>query len=240
MNIDYCISNLNNDKLLGKGFQNKCYDFGDTVLLESRYLGHKELDSCLDEIGQIKSILDSINVNSYKVLDYKVVNDKLYILESKVKGVPIQDTNVSISSSIFINRLNELNNIEILRQFISDYIVLCDNGLSVDAGTPGNFLFDGEKINFIDLGISSEPFDKRFICFYILYNIMHTYCDINDIDEVSLISSYVNGIYEKMCIVFNELGYGSEMYTLTPNGSISEYIDKKINNFSRDVRTKSI
>ena len=240
MNIDYCISSLSNDKLLGNGFQNKCYDFGGCVLLESRYLGINEFDKYLDEISRLKSILDSIDVNSYKVLDYKVFNDKLYILESKVKGVPIQDTSVGISSSLFINRLNELNNIDILRQFISDYLKLCDSGVAVDAGTPGNFLFDGEKINFIDLGILSEPFDKRYICFYILFNIMHTYCDINNMDEISIISSCINDIYEKMCIVFNELGYGSEMYTLTPNGSINDYIQRKINNFSRDVRTKSI
>ena len=240
MNMDFYINNISKDKIIGRGFQNKCYDFFDVVLLESRYFSGSEVKSYLSEVSKLKGILDSIDVHSYKIIDYKVFNDRLYILESKVKGSSLQDTSFDIDSSVFINRLKELNNYDILKQFVSDYLVLSDNGIYADPGTPNNFLFDGKHVYFLDLGVSVMPIDKKYICFYILYNVMHTYCQVKS-EDVSSISFLVNSIYDKLCSIYKELGYDSSMYTMSPNGSISDYISKRIDRFNNDIcvsRTK--
>lgn len=243
MGIDFYINNITDDKLLGKGFRNKCYDFGNVVLLQSRYLSSNEFESCLEEVSGVKDILDRIDVNSYKIIDFKILNDRLYVLESKVKGVSLQDTGVSINSSLFINRLRELDNYVILKKFVSDYLTLVDNGIYIDPGTPNNFLFDGNCVGFIDLGLSCDTFDKKYICFNILRNIMYTYCIINDSSEVDIISFYIDSIYNKLCSIYMELGFDSTMYSFSPNGLICDYIERKINCFRNDYvfsRTKSI
>lgn len=241
MNIDFCINNISRDRLLGKGFQNKCYNFDDVVLLESRYLSSNEIESRVNNVSSIKNILDTLDANCYKILDYKVLNDKLYILESKVKGLPLQDTSIGIDSSVYISRLKELDNYDILRKFVSDYMLLIDSGINVDPGTPNNFLFDGEKISFIDLSLGRRD-DAKYVCFYIMHNILKTFCEVS-VNDIDAISFYANDIYAKLCAIYKELGYDSSMYSFSPNGLISDYIDRKINDFKKDcidLRTKSI
>ncbi|MGM9849593.1 MAG: hypothetical protein ACI31V_01690 [Bacilli bacterium] len=242
MGIDYYINNISDDKLIGGGFEKKCYDFGDFVLLESRYLNGNQIDNEKSKVINIKNILDRLNINSYKIFDYRVVSDKIYVLENKVKGGPLQDTRVGIDSNIYINRLKELDNFDILKKFVSDYLSIIDSGLSIDPSNPNNFLFDGSSIHFIDLGLFNNV-DKKFVCFYIMHNIINTYCDINDIEDVDIISFYINDIYSKVCSIYVELGYNDSMYSFSPNGLISEYIDRKISKFRKNCvneRTKSI
>lgn len=236
MDINYCIDNISPLKLLGAGFEKKCYDFGDVVLLESRFLSSNQILDEEKKILYIKNILDRVDVNSYKIYDYKVIFDKVYVLVSKVKGVSLQDNSVGIDSSIYICRLKELDNFCILKKFIIDYMNIVDSGLSVDPSSPNNFLFDGECIHFIDLGLSNN-IDKKYICFYILHSIINNYCDFSAA-EVEVISFYINDIYDKLCSIYISLGYTSDMYSFSPNGRICDYIDRKINSFK--VKTKSI
>lgn len=238
MDINYYIDNISDDKLLGDGFEKKCYDFGDVVLLESRYLNSNQVLDEKKKVLSIKSILDRIKVNSYKIFDYRIISDKLYVLVSKVKGDSLQDTRIGIDSSIYINRLKELDDFYILKKFVIDYMNIVDNGLSVDPSSSSNFLFDGECVHFIDLGLFNNV-DRKYICFYILHNIINVYCDFSD-DEVEVISFYINNIYNKLCSIYISLGYNIDMYSFSPNGKICEYIDKKINSFRKYAKTKSI
>ena len=240
MNIDYYISNIGSVKVLGGGFEKKCYDFGDYVLLESRYLSSFKVEDEKKKQFNIKRILDNISVNSYEIIDIKSVSDKVYILENKVKGMPLQDIRVGIDSSIYINRLKELNDFNILKKFVIDFINIIDSGLSIDPSTPNNFLFDGNNIYFIDLGLSNN-IDKKYICFYIIHNIINTYCDIKDIEDIDVISFNINDIYNKICSIYIELGYSSDMYSFSPNGLICDYIERKINKLKDNcIGTKCI
>ena len=236
MDIDYYISNISVDRLIGGGFEKKCYDFGDFVLLESRYLNSSQVSDELKKYMRVKTLLDDLDINSYKIFDYKIVSDKVYVLESKVKGVPLQDITIGADSIAYINRLKELDNFDILKKFVVDYLSIVDSGLSIDPSGPNNFLFDGKSVHFIDLGLYNSH-DKRYICFYILHNIINTYCDIS-LEDIDIISFYISDIYNKLCSIYIELGYGSDMYSFSPNGEIVDYIERKIDTYK--VRTKSI
>ena len=236
MDINYCIDNISNDKIIGSGFEKNCYDFGDVVLLESRFLNDYQIYEEVRNVFKVKSILDGTNINSYNIYDYKVVFNRLYILENKVEGTPLQDVSNFNDSSIYINRLKELDKFYILKKFVIDYITILCSGLSVDPSSPNNFLFDGESIHFIDLGLSNSM-DKKYICFYILHNIINSYCNFSS-DDIDIISFYIYDIYNKLRSIYVSLGYTSDMYSFSPNGKMCDYIDRKINNFK--VKTKSI
>jgi hypothetical protein len=234
MNIDYYIENISSFKLLGKGFQSSCYDLGDFVLLESRYLNYNQISYKLSELEKLKKILTEIDVNTYRISDYKVCNDKIYILESKVMGEPLHDLTPDIDSSVFIERLMQLNNYSILYKFLLDYFVLCDKNIYVDAGSCKNFLFDGNSVGFIDLSLSDDYISKKYVCFYIIRNILQTYCNINDVSDVSLISFYVNSIYDKLCNICISLGCDMDLYTLSPDGFIEDFIHRKVLKFQKN------
>ena len=242
MSIDFYISNISDDKIIGSGFEKKCYDFIDVVLLESRFLTKRMVDSELKKISRIKEILDFIDVNSYKIYDYKVFNDKLYILENKVKGSSLQNIDFNFSVNDYIEKLDELDNYNILRKFVSDSFTILNNGLYIDFGKPNNFLFDKENgISFIDLSVCDSEFDLKYVCFYIFYNLIYTHCDIENLDNYNIISSYYYSIYDKLCSIFIELGFKNEMYSMSPNGTIMSFIERKLNNllkFSNIVETK--
>ena len=236
MGIDYYINNISDNKLIGGGFEKRCYDFGDVVLLESRYLNSYQVEEELKKYNKIKTILDDLDINSYKIFDYKIIFDKLYILESKVKGEPLQDMSIGIDSNIYINRLKDLDSFDILKKFVIDYLTIVNSGLAIDPSSSNNFLFDGKCVHFIDLGLYDNT-DKRFVCFYILHNIINSYCDVSK-EDVDIISFYIYDIYDKLGSIFVELGYNSDMYRYSPNGEIVDYISRKISNFKS--RTKSI
>lgn len=232
MNIDFFIKNISDDKIIGRGFEKNCYDFDNVVLLETRYLTSNSIENKMKNILIVRDILNKIDVNGYKIFDFKIYNDKLYVLESKVKGSSLQDTSIGLDSSIYINRLKQLDDFDILRKFVNDYFLIIDNGLSVDAGRPTNFLFDDKiGVSFIDLSVADEPIDKKYICFYILYNIIYTHCDIKNADDITLISFYIKSIYMKLISIYKELGYDESMYNSTPNGTVDDFIIRKISRF---------
>lgn len=229
MNIDLCINDISEDKLIGSGYEKKCYDFGDVVLLESRYLSKNKLESEKNDILIMKKILDSIDVNGYKIFDYKIFNDKLYILESKVSGSVLQDDSLKGTIDEYIIRLGELDNYLILKKFVMDCFTILNNGLSIDFGRPNNFLFDKEKgISFIDLSVAENSFDFKNLCFYIFYDLIYTHFDARNREEYEIISNYYHNIYDKLCSIFIELGYDASMYSMSPNGTISSFIERKL------------
>ncbi len=238
MDIVSYINGISDNRLIGKGYEKKCYNFGNVVLLESRYLTKKNIDDEVENTAKVKSVLDSIDVNSYKIYDYKIYNDKFYILESKVFGDALQSIDFDNDISVYIDRLKVLDNIDILKKFVSDCFLILDNGLNIDFGMPSNFLFDGNKISFIDLGVGDNSIDRRYVCFYILHNLIFTYSDVNCDDDISKISFYIHSIYKKLVLVFKDLGYTEEMYSFSPNGDIMSFIDRKISRFKLNSNNK--
>lgn len=260
MNIDDFIKAKSFSKIIGRGASKNCYDFDNFVLLETGHLPEKKVFEKLEDIIYTKDTLDKISVRSYKILDYKVVNDRIYILETKVNGDLIQkidkNYNFLLDGEIFeknsrsdyiddyICRLCQLNNKNILKNFVLDYFKIIDSGLFVDASKPSNFLFDENiGISFIDIDKLNGEYDERYIFFYIIYNITYfKFSKIKDIsmDDVVNVSSYITDIYCKLIEIYKELGYGKEMYSYTPSGTLDEYITEKIRLFISNVNDENI
>lgn len=132
----------------------------------------------------------------------------------------------------YIDRLSKLNNSKILKKFVQDYFEIINNGLSIDPARPDNFLFDEEYgVGFVDIGRLYGTYDKKLICYYIIRNII--YFDVVEIDSISMdqvikVSDNIIEIYYKLVNVYKELGYSGDFYSLSVNGSIYDYINKRI------------
>ena len=142
MDIDLYIRNISDSRLIGNGSNKKCFDFGNVVLLKYRCSDDFVSDE-FNNIIDVKKRLDGLSVYAYKILDYKFDNGYFYVLETKVKGTPIQqyrrNTKYDFCSCDealiyynescnyvfnYIERLKQLNNYCILDIHIQDLILV--------------------------------------------------------------------------------------------------------------------
>ena len=91
MTIDDCIKNKSDGLIIGRGAYKNCYDFNNYVLLETCHLEENDLNNYIKNLDYLKNKLDNMFVNSFKIYDYKIFNNRVYILENKVKGDFLQE-----------------------------------------------------------------------------------------------------------------------------------------------------
>lgn len=249
MTIDDCIKNKSDDLIIGRGAYKNCYDFNNCVLLETCHLEENDLDNYIKNLDYLKNKLDNMFVNSFKIYDYKIFNNRVYILENKVKGDFLQEVSddylflrkkedINRTSNYikkYINRLLLLNNKKILEKFVCDYFEILNNGLFVDASRPNNFLFDLEVgVSFLDISKLDNEYNKEFVFYYIFKNIIYfesNKCDFIEFDLLNDIVFSIIDIYFKLISVFKSLGFNKNMYINTPNGKMSDYLVNKIKVF---------
>ena len=72
-------------------------------------------------------------------------------------------------------------------------------------------------------------------------NIVQTVLNSSYYSEIENIITSNPNIYNKICSIYIELGYSSDMYSFSPNGLICDYIERKINKLKDNcIGTKCI
>lgn len=223
--INYYITETKKMTPISSGTGKKCYDFGDVVLLESIDMEPNEM---IEKLIQIKKL----GINSYEILAQKEKKGKYYILESKVKGTPIQEYYPKIISILtkedietnykternyvqqYLNRLKEISeNYDHLKKFVDDYFKLIELGIFVDSSKTNNIYYDDNYgYSFLDLQIASFTVDPKMIFHYIFYMISWCYSNIFSEEDIITEQIYLTIIINQLKQICLELQKDPQKY----------------------------
>lgn len=250
--IDKYVEQIKDRKFDERGTSKLCWCFDDVVLLEA--MGRISPGQVL-----IQEKLKSLGVNTYEILEQKKIGDKFYILETRVKGTPIQEYrcktndvtsisdieyNYKIERKYIQNYLKRLETIssnkEQLKQFVESWFKIIDLGICIDPSKTTNFYYDNEiGYSFLDLDTNGIIFNNKMVFHYIFYVIRWCHSGCITEEEIKKENELLIRIVNMLKEICEELGLNINEYCLNFNDKPLEENVNNVLKYRFDFATKS-
>ena len=158
MKITNYLSILETKEASAKGMTKKCYYLDNNlVLLELPLLENiKSLKLDYQKQNEVKKM----GVNICETYDIQSINNKVYILQecakgNSVHGSSIRNIDLQEYNSKMLEKISNASQ-EQFDKYISDAILIEENGLGIDSSRPNLFYSEEKGFTFIDLSVSSS------------------------------------------------------------------------------------